>query len=259
MIQVKHLTKQYTSGICQRHVTKALDDVDLTVPKGTIYGLTGESGCGKSTLAHLLMRFLTPTSGTIRIDGRDLGSLKSSELRALRPSYQIIWQNPDASLNPRMKMRDNILDPVRYHKRCDNIQGKALLEECCAMAELSKALLDRYPHEVSGGENQRVVIARMLTLKPKLLIADEPTSSLDILVQAQILDLLKRVQEQLGMTMLFISHDLQAIHYMCEQVAVMRAGRIVESGLCRQVFTSPATPYCRELIDNAFPPWRFAS
>lgn len=259
MIQVKNLTKQYISGIYKKHITKALDDVDLVVPRGTIYGLTGESGCGKSTLAHLLMRFLDPTSGTINIDGRDLGSFKGKELRALRPTYQIIWQNPDASLNPRMKIRDNILDPVRYHKRCDRSGEKALLEECCGMAELSTTLLDRYPHEVSGGENQRVVIARMLTLKPKLLIADEPTSSLDILVQAQILKLLKRVHEQFGMTMLFISHDLQAIQYMCEHVAVMRNGRIVESGPCRQVLTSPKTPYCRELIDNAFLPWRFAT
>ena len=134
-----------------------------------------------------------------------------------------------------------------------------MLDKYCRMAELPENLLSRYPHEVSGGENQRAVIARMLSMQPKLLVADEPTSSLDILVQAQILKLLKHIQQQLQITMLFISHDLQAVAYMCDQVALMRNGRIIENGSCRQVLSDPRTPYCRELVKNAFAPWRLAS
>ncbi len=259
MIEVRHLKKAYITGIVKKSVTKALDGVDLSIPKGTVFGLTGESGCGKTTLAMLIMRLIEPTSGAIIIDGRDISRLKGAELRKLRPACQIIWQNPEASLNPRMKLKDNILEPLRYYKKCKSGDEPAILERYCHMAELPENLLNRYPHEVSGGENQRAVIARMLTMPPKLLIADEPTSSLDILVQAQILKLLKRIQQQLQITLLFISHDLQTIGYMCDQAAVMRNGRIVEKGSCRQVLSAPRTPYCRELVKNAFTPWRLAS
>lgn len=259
MIEVRNLKKEYVSGIVKKSVTTALDGVDLSIPKGTVFGLTGESGCGKTTLALLVMRLIDPTSGSVIIDGNEITRLNGAAMRKLRPFYQIIWQNPDASLNPRMKLKDNILEPLRYYKKCKNGDERDILDRYCRMAELPENLLSRYPHEVSGGENQRAVIARMLTLQPKLLVADEPTSSLDILVQAQILQLLKRLQRQLRITMLFISHDLQAIAYMCDQVAVMRDGRIVEKGACRQLFSVPRTPYCRELVKNAFTPWRFSS
>jgi ABC-type glutathione transport system ATPase component len=259
VIEVRNLKKEYVSGIAKKSVTKALDGVDLSIPKGTVFGLTGESGCGKTTLAMLIMRLIDPTSGSVIIDGIDITRLNGAEMRKLRPACQIIWQNPDASLNPRMKLKDNILEPLRYYKKCKNGDERDILDRYCRMAELPENLLNRYPHEVSGGENQRAVIARMLTLQPKLLVADEPTSSLDILVQAQILQLLKRIQQQLRITMLFISHDLQAIAYMCDQVAVMRSGQIIEKGACRQLFSAPRTPYCRELVKNAFTPWRFAS
>jgi ABC-type glutathione transport system ATPase component len=157
-----------------------------------------------------------------------------------------------------MKLKDNILEPLRYYKKCKNGAEPTILEKYCSMTELPENLLNRYPHEVSGGENQRAVIARMLTMQPRLLVTDEPTSSLDILVQAQILKLLKRIQQQLQITMLFISHDLQAIAYMCDQVAVMRDGRVIEKGDCRQVLSDPQKPYCRELVNNAFTPWRLA-
>jgi ABC-type glutathione transport system ATPase component len=259
MIEVRNLKKEYVTGIVKKRVTRALDGVDLSVPQGTVFGLTGESGCGKTTLAMLIMRLIEPTSGSIFIDSADITRLNGAELRKLRPACQIIWQNPDASLNPRMKLKDNILEPLRYYKKCKNGDAPAMLEKYCGMAELPENLLNRYPHEVSGGENQRAVIARMLSMQPKLLVADEPTSSLDILVQAQILKLLKHIQQQLQITMLFISHDLQAVAYMCDQVAVMRNGRIIETGGCRQVLSDPRTPYCRELVNNAFAPWRLAS
>jgi ABC-type glutathione transport system ATPase component len=259
MIEVRNLEKKYVTGIVKKSVTRALDGVDLSIPQGTIFGLTGESGCGKTTLAMLIMRLIEPTSGSIIIDGRDITRLNRAELRKLRPTCQIIWQNPEASMNPRMRLKDNILEPLRYYKKCKNGDEPALLDKYCGMAELPENLLNRYPHEVSGGENQRAAIARMLSMQPRLLVADEPTSSLDILVQAQILKLLKRIQQQLHITMLFISHDLSAVAYMCDQVAVMRSGRIVEKGGCRQVLSAPRTPYCRELVKNAFTPWRLAS
>lgn len=259
MIEVRNLKKAYVTGIVKKSVTRALDGVDLSIPQGTIFGLTGESGCGKTTLAMLIMRLIEPTSGSIIIDGRDVTRLDRAELRKLRPACQIIWQNPEASMNPRMRLKDNILEPLRYYKKCKNGDEPALLDKYCGMAELPENLLNRYPHEVSGGENQRAAIARMLSLQPRLLVADEPTSSLDILVQAQILKLLKRIQQQLHITMLFISHDLSAVAFMCDQVAVMRNGRIIEKGGCRQVLSDPRTPYCRELVKNAFTPWRLAS
>ena len=259
MIEVRNLTKTYVTGIVKKNVNRALDGVDLSIPRGTVFGLTGESGCGKTTLAMLILRLMEPTSGAVIIDGRDITRLSGTELRKLRPAWQIIWQNPDASLNPRMKLKDNILEPLRYFKKCKNDDESAILDKYCGMAELPGTLLNRYPHEVSGGENQRAVIARMLSLQPRLLVADEPTSSLDILVQAQILKLLKRIQRQLHITLLFISHDLSAVAYMCDQVAVMRKGRMIEKGGCGQVLSVPRTPYCRELVNNAFTPWRLAS
>jgi peptide/nickel transport system ATP-binding protein len=260
MIEVHKLSKQYVSGIVNKRLTRAVDGVNLSVPTGRVFGLTGESGCGKTTLAMLILRLIEPTAGSITIDGKDITRLGKRALRRLRPDYQIIWQNPDTSLSPRLTLKDSIMEPLRYYARGKQRQDEAaILSRCCKMAELPESLLGRYPHEVSGGENQRAVIARLLTLRPTLLIADEPTSSLDVLVQAQILELLKRIQKQLAFTMLFISHDLQAIGFMCDQVAVMRNGKIIESGACDQVLSAPQTPYCRELADNAFRPWRFAS
>lgn len=259
MIKVHNLKKQYVSGILKKKVINALDGIDLSIPGGGIFGLTGESGCGKTTLAMLIMRLINPTSGTIHINGKEVTQLTGAKLRKLRSGYQIIWQNPDASLNPRMRLRDNILEPLRYYKRCKKNQEQIILEKYCDLAELPVILLDRFPHEVSGGENQRAVIARMLTMQPRILIADEPTSSLDVLVQLQILKLLKRIQKQFHMTLLFISHDLEAIAYMCDQVAVMYKGKIIETGPCQQVFSHPRTPYCSQLVKNAFIPWRFVS
>ncbi|BBO89146.1 ABC transporter ATP-binding protein [Desulfosarcina ovata] len=259
MINVRHLSKHYTSGIVNKRLTRAVDGVNLSVPKGSVFGLTGESGCGKTTLAMLILRLVEPTAGSITIDGKDITRLGKRALNRLRPDYQIIWQNPDTSLSPRLPLKDSIMEPLRYYARVRRKDEAAILSRCCKMAELPESLLGRYPHEVSGGENQRAVITRLLTLRPTLLIADEPTSSLDVLVQAQILELLKRIQKQLAFTMLFISHDLQAIGFMCDRVAVMRNGKIIESGACGQVLSAPRTPYCRELVDNAFRPWRFAS
>lgn len=258
MIEIKDLKKYYVSGLLKKTVTKAVDGVDLSVSKGMVFGLTGESGCGKTTLAMSILRLVEPTSGSIMINGRDFRKLNGPELRRLRPKYQIIWQNPEASLNPRMRLKDAIIEPLRYFKKCERDEEKDILEKYCRMVELPTDLLNRYPHEISGGENQRAVIARILTMEPELLIADEPTSSLDILVQAQILKLLKKIQEQLNITLIFISHDLQVIRYMCRRVAVMFEGKIIEEGTCEEVLAAPKKRYSRELVENTFGEWRIA-
>jgi ABC-type glutathione transport system ATPase component len=181
--------------------------------------------------------------------------MSSSALRPLRPKYQMIWQNPETSLNPRMRLRDAILEPVRYFKRCTKDQEKEILERYCRMVELPLDLLSRYPHEVSGGENQRAVIARILTMEPEVLVADEATSSLDILVQSQILNVLQKVQQELGITMVFISHDLQVIRFMCHRVAVMLNGRVIEEGTCEKILSSPTEKYSKLLMENSFGKW----
>ncbi len=256
MIEIRQLKKQYVSGLIKKSVTKALKGIDLSIPKGCVFGLTGESGCGKTTLAMLMLRLIEPTSGKIIIDGTDITQLSRVALRKLRPRYQIIWQNPDISLNPRMKLRDSIMEPLRYFNKSKGASEKKILDYYCSLTELSQTLLDRYPHEVSGGENQRAVIARMLTMQPELLIADEPTSSLDILVQIQLLDLLKSLQRELNITLVFISHDLNAVRYMCDEMAVMYQGEIIEKGGCEQILSEPQVPYTRILIENALKPWR---
>lgn len=256
MIEIHQLKKQYVSGLIKKSVTKAIKGIDLSIPRGSIFGLTGESGCGKTTLAMLILRLIEPTSGKIIIDGTDITSLSRSDLRKLRPRYQIIWQNPDISLNPRMKIGDSIMEPLRYFKKCKGDDENKILEYYCDLTELPRGLLCRYPHEVSGGENQRAVIARMLTMQPELLIADEPTSSLDILVQIQLLDLLKNLQRELNITLVFISHDLNAVRYMCDQIAVMYKGEIIEKGSCEDVLSAPQAPYTQTLIENALGPWR---
>ena len=255
MIEIRNLKKYYVSGIFKKTVTKAVNGVDLSIPKGMVYGLTGESGCGKTTLAMSVLRLIEPTSGSITINGRDFRKLKGWELRRLRPKYQIIWQNPEASLNPRMKLKDAIMEPLRYFKKCGRDRQKDILEKYCKMVELPTELLNRYPHEISGGESQRAVIARILTMEPELLIADEPTSSLDILVQAQILGLLKTIQEQLNISLIYISHDLQVVRYMCDRVAVMFEGKIIEEGTCEDVLRAPKKRYSRELVENTFGEW----
>jgi len=227
---------------------RAVAELDLSLHRGAALGIVGESGCGKSTLARLLLRLIPPSAGTIHFDGRDITALDESSLRPLRRRMQLIHQNPSAALDPRLTAEDAVAEPLRIHGVAS---GRALRDRIAGLlAEvgLPSAFLHRFPHELSGGQKQRVCIARALALEPDLLVLDEPTSALDVSVQAQILDVLEALRARRGLAYLFISHNLAVVRQVCERVAVMYLGRIVEEGSAAEVLGAPRHPYTRALL-----------
>jgi len=227
---------------------RAVDGVSLSVSDGEIVGLVGESGCGKTTLARAIVKLVPLAGGTIHLDGRDMGALSGAKLRAARSTVQMIFQDPYASLNPRMTVFDAIAEPLRVHRR---LRGKALVEETGRLMEsvgLARRLVRKYPHEFSGGQRQRIAVARALAVRPRLILADEPVSSLDVSIQAQVLNLLSDLKNRMKLAMLFISHDLSVVRYLSHRIAVMYRGRIVEEGDAKPVFETPAHPYTRALM-----------
>ena len=234
-----------------RQHLRAVDGVDLDIPRGTTFSLVGESGCGKSTIARLVVGLHRPSAGTIRFEGTDLTDRPAGDPPAIRRRMQMIFQDPYASLNPRWRVRDIIAEPLksfgllRNHAAEEHEVGR-LLE----MVGLAAKDGEKYPHEFSGGQRQRISIARAISSKPDFLVCDEPTSALDVSVQAQILNLMKDLQRELGLTYLFISHDLAVVHFMSDHIGVMYLGRLVETGLARHVFASPQHPYTRLLLDT---------
>ena len=235
----------------QKSFLRAVDEVSFSIPRGRTFSLVGESGCGKSTLARLVVGLYAPTRGRILIDGKELSRLRSRREQAqVRRRLQMIFQDPFASLNPRWRVRDIIAEPIRAHglmsdrKAIDRRVGE-LLE----LVRLTAADGLKYPHEFSGGQRQRISIARALASNPEFLICDEPTSALDVSVQAQILNLMKDLQRELGLTYLFISHDLAVVYHLSDYLGVMYLGRVVEWGAARNVFANPQHPYTRMLLD----------
>src|SRR5579862_3158923 len=225
---------------------KAVDGVSLELKKGEILGLVGESGCGKSTLGRTVVQLLRPTSGAVILAGRDLGKLNRRSLRSARDDFQMIFQDPYATLNPLMTIFDTLAEALRAHRRLPAAELPARVGALMEKVGLSARFVKKYPHEFSGGQRQRIAIARALAVEPKLIIADEPVSALDVSIQAQILNLLANLCREMGLTMIFISHDLSVIKHISDRVAVMYLGRLVEIG--RDVVERPLHPYTKALV-----------
>ncbi len=254
ILEVRNLTKYYPihTGFFLKHTgdVKALDGVSFSVKKGRSIGIVGESGCGKSTLGKSIIRLHPSNSGTVYFNNIDFFSLSGEKLRKARQDIQMIFQDPFASLDPRMSISRIIKEPLNVNKIGTNKEKGDRIKELLHMVGLDLKSLNRYPHEFSGGQRQRVSIARCLATNPKLIIADEPVSALDVSVQAQILNLLLDLREKLGLTFVFVSHDLSVIDYVCEDVAVMYLGNIVEMAPKEALFNNPQHPYTKALIDT---------
>ena len=246
MLELSHIRKTFHKG---REKVVAVDDISLSIHEGEILGLVGESGCGKSTLSRIIMQLLPPDSGRVQLGEVDLTALPRREVRRHRLDFQMIFQDPYASLNPRLTVFSALGEALQ--QRQPRLKGAALQERVASLLEtvgLSPRHMRRYPHEFSGGQRQRIAIARALAPQPRLIIADEPVSALDVSIQSQILNLLRRLQSELGLTMLFISHDLAVVRYLADRIAVMHRGKIIESGEAGEVFDHPCEAYTRQLL-----------
>jgi oligopeptide/dipeptide ABC transporter ATP-binding protein len=254
LVSLNGLTRDFVVGsgfLKPRRVMRAVDDVSLEFPRGSVTGVVGESGCGKSTLGRLVLRLLTATSGSVTYDGADIGGLTPTALRAMRRNMQMVFQDPYSAIDPRYTIGRAVMEPYQV-QRVAVSDPKARLAELMEMVGLNPSLASSFPHQLSGGQKQRVGIARALALNPAFLVLDEPTASLDVSIQAQIIGLLEGLQRDFGLTYLFISHDLSLVRYICDNVVVMYLGRVVE--VLPQARDTPRHPYSRALMNSHFEP-----
>lgn len=251
LVDVRNLVKDFpgSGGLFRRGAAvRAVDEVSFTIAPGETFGLVGESGCGKTTTGRCLLRLIEPTSGEIRFKDLDVRALSSRELRRARRHFQIVFQDPYSSLNPRMRVGAIVEEPLVIHRIGTRAERRAKVQSLFELVGLDPLAIAKYPHEFSGGQRQRIGLARALALNPSLIIADEPVSALDVSVQAQVVNLLMELQERLKLTYLFIAHDLRLVEHICSRVAVMYLGRIVEMGETAKLFAAPQHPYTRALL-----------
>ncbi len=252
LIRVKNLVKYFPmrGGILQRTVSwvQAVDDVSFTVKRGETVGLVGESGCGKTTVGRTMLRLLEPTSGQVTFDGTDVLSLRGSQLKAMRRNMQIIFQDPYSSLDPRMPVGESIAEGLKIHRIGTPQERRDLVVSTLRKVGLEEYHSRRYPHEFSGGQRQRIGIARALALQPKFIVCDEPVSALDVSIQSQVLNILKDLQREFGLTYLFIAHNLSVVEHISDRVAVMYLGKIVEMTSREELFRNPLHPYTQALM-----------
>lgn len=256
LLTLDHLKKYYPirKGILNRIVdnVKAVDGVNLSIFPGETLGLVGESGCGKSTIGRSIVGLEKPTEGRILFDGKDIAGLSTGEMISLRSQLQIVFQDPYSSLNPRKRVSELLAEPLKVHRIVPDKDVSMEVDRLLDIVGLPKNSRNRFPHEFSGGQRQRIGIARALSLKPRLIVCDEPVSALDVSIQAQVLNLLKDLQKEFNLTYLFIAHGLGAVRYISDRIAVMYLGKIVEIGTTKEIFENPQHPYTRALLD-AFP------